>query len=147
VMDLPALAQRMTLLGILDQQTREKDSNAVSLLTLHAAKGLEYKHVFLAGMEEEILPHRDCVDDDRLHEERRLCFVGITRAQISLTFTLTQKRRRYGEWLNTLPSRFLDEIPAELLNWQGVGIEQPKAVTQAQGREHLASIRAMLGKS
>ncbi|MDA3877252.1 MAG: UvrD-helicase domain-containing protein [Halothiobacillus sp.] len=146
VMDLPALAQRMTLLGILDQQTREKDSNAVSLLTLHAAKGLEYKHVFLAGMEEEILPHRDCVDDDRLHEERRLCFVGITRAQISLTFTLTQKRRRYGEWLNTLPSRFLDEIPAELLSWQGVGIEQPKAVTQAQGREHLASIRAMLGQ-
>lgn len=147
VMDLPALAQRMTLLGILDQQTREKDSNAVALLTLHAAKGLEFGHVFMAGMEEEILPHRDCVDDDRLSEERRLCFVGITRARLSLTFTLTKRRRRYGEWLDTTPSRFLNDIPAELLHWQGEGIEQPKAVTQAQGRDHLAGIRAMLGKS
>jgi ATP-dependent DNA helicase Rep len=145
-MDLPALAQRMTLLGILDQQTREKDSNAVALLTLHAAKGLEFGHVFMAGMEEEILPHRDCVDDERLSEERRLCFVGITRARLSLTFTLTKRRRRYGEWKDTAPSRFLDDIPASLLQWQGEGIEQPKAVTQAQGREHLASIRAMLGK-
>ncbi|MHB9021515.1 MAG: UvrD-helicase domain-containing protein [Halothiobacillus sp.] len=147
IMDLPALAQRMTLLGILDQQTREKDSNAVALLTLHAAKGLEFGHVFMAGMEEEILPHRDCVDDDRLSEERRLCFVGITRARLSLTFTLTKRRRRYGEWLDTTPSRFLNDIPAELLHWQGEGIEQPKAVTQAQGRDHLAGIRAMLGKS
>jgi ATP-dependent DNA helicase Rep len=147
IMDLPALAQRMTLLGILDQQTREKDSNAVALLTLHAAKGLEFGHVFMAGMEEEILPHRDCVDDDRLSEERRLCFVGITRARLSLTFTLTRRRRRYGEWQDTNPSRFLDDIPAHLLIWQGEGIEQPKAVTQAQGREHLAGIRAMLGKT
>ncbi|MHB8920290.1 MAG: UvrD-helicase domain-containing protein [Halothiobacillus sp.] len=147
IMDLPALAQRMTLLGILDQQTREKDSNAVALLTLHAAKGLEFGHVFMAGMEEEILPHRDCVDDDRLSEERRLCFVGITRARLSLTFTLTKRRRRYGEWLDTTSSRFLNDIPAELLHWQGEGIEQPKAVTQAQGRDHLAGIRAMLGKS
>lgn len=147
VMDLPALAQRMTLLGILDQQTREKDSNAVALLTLHAAKGLEFGHVFMAGMEEEILPHRDCIEDEeRLGEERRLCFVGITRAKRSLTFTLTKRRRRYGEWKDTTPSRFLDDIPADLLQWQGEGIEQPKAVTQAQGREHLASIRAMLGK-
>lgn len=147
IMDLPTLAQRMTLLGILDQQTREKDSNAVALLTLHAAKGLEFGHVFMVGMEEEILPHRDCVDDDRLSEERRLCFVGITRARLSLTFTLTKRRRRYGEWLDTTPSRFLNDIPAELLHWQGEGIEQPKAVTQAQGRDHLAGIRAMLGKS
>lgn len=147
-MDLPALAQRMTLLGILDQQTREKDSNAVALLTLHAAKGLEFGHVFIAGMEEEILPHRDCVDDEeRLAEERRLCFVGITRARLSLTFTLTKRRRRYGEWEDTSPSRFLDDIPADLLQWQGEGIEQPKAVAQAQGRAHLASIRAMLGTS
>ena len=146
IMDLPALAQRMTLLGILDQQTREKDSNAVALLTLHAAKGLEFGHVFMAVMEEEILPHRDCIDDERLDEERRLCFVGITRARLSLTFTLTRRRRRYGEWKDTTPSRFLEDIPANLLIWQGEGIEQPKAVTQAQGREHLASIRAMLGK-
>lgn len=147
IMDLPALAQRMTLLGILDQQTREKDSNAVALLTLHAAKGLEFGHVFMAGMEEDILPHRDCIEDEeRLAEERRLCFVGITRARLSLTFTLTKRRRRYGEWKDTEPSRFLDDIPADLLQWQGEGIEQPKEVSQAQGREHLASIRAMLGK-
>ncbi|OZB55149.1 MAG: ATP-dependent DNA helicase Rep [Halothiobacillus sp. 14-56-357] len=146
-MDLPALAQRMTLLGILDQQTREKDSNAVALLTLHAAKGLEFGHVFMAGMEEDILPHRDCIEDEaRLAEERRLCFVGITRARLSLTFTLTKRRRRYGEWKDTEPSRFLDDIPADLLQWQGEGIEQPKEVSQAQGREHLAGIRAMLGK-
>ena len=67
--------------------------------------------------------------------------------RLSLTFTLTKRRRRYGEWLDTTPSRFLDDIPAHLLQWQGEGIEQPKAVTQAQGREHLAGIRAMLNKS
>lgn len=143
-MDLPALAQRMTLLGILDQQTREQDSNAVALLTLHAAKGLEFNHVYLAGMEEEILPHRDCQDDDRLAEERRLCFVGITRARLSLTFTLCKRRRRYGEWREITPSRFLEDIPEALLAWQGEGIAQSKTASENQARAHIAGIMAML---
>ncbi len=145
-MNLPALAQRMTLLGILDQQTREQDSNAVALLTLHAAKGLEFNHVYLAGMEEDTLPHRDCQDEERLAEERRLCFVGITRARLSLTFTLCKRRRRYGEWREITPSRFMDDIPESLLAWQGVGIAQPKAASEAQARDHLAGIMAMLKK-
>ncbi|WP_407275280.1 UvrD-helicase domain-containing protein [Halothiobacillus sp. DCM-1] len=143
-MDLPALAQRMTLLGILDQQTREQDSNAVALLTLHAAKGLEFNHVYLAGMEEDTLPHRDCQDEERLAEERRLCFVGITRARLSLTFTLCKRRRRYGEWRDITPSRFLDDIPESLLHWQGVGITQTQAASETQAKAHLAGILAML---
>jgi len=146
-LDLDGLVQKMSLMGILEQQTKDRDDDAVALLTLHAAKGLEYPHVFLCGMEEELLPHRDCCDDDRLHEERRLCFVGITRAQRSLTFTLTRRRRRFGEWRDSLPSRFLEEIPEELLSWSGVGIEQPEEVTKAQGRAHLADIRAMLNQA
>jgi len=146
-LDLEGLAQKMSLMGILEQQTKDRDDDAVALMTLHAAKGLEYPHVFLTGMEEELLPHRDCCDDDRLNEERRLCFVGITRAQRSLTFTMTKRRRRYGEWRNSAPSRFLEEIPEELLSWSGVGIAQPEAVTKAQGRAHLADIRAMLDQN
>ncbi len=143
-MDLPALAQRMTLLGILDQQTREQDSNAVSLLTLHAAKGLEFNYVYLAGMEEDTLPHRDCQDEERLAEERRLCFVGITRARLQLTFTLCKRRRRYGEWREITPSRFLDDIPDALLVWQGEGVTLPQAASQAQAKDHMAAIMAML---
>ncbi|HER35392.1 MAG TPA: ATP-dependent DNA helicase Rep, partial [Halothiobacillaceae bacterium] len=114
------------------------------LLTLHAAKGLEFPHVYLSGMEEDLLPHQDCQEDDRLAEERRLCFVGITRAQKSLTFTLTKRRRRYGQWRDVRPSRFLEEIDADLLRWEGIGVQKSEEEHRATAAEAMSTIRAML---
>ncbi|MCL7743995.1 UvrD-helicase domain-containing protein [Guyparkeria hydrothermalis] len=146
-LSLTELVQKMSLLGILEQKTRDQDDDAVRLLTLHAAKGLEFPHVYLSGMEEDLLPHQDCQEEDRLAEERRLCFVGITRAQRSLTFTLTKRRRRYGQWRDVQPSRFLEEIEAELLRWEGVGVQKSEEENRATAAEAMSAIRAMLGKS
>jgi len=145
-LSLADLVQKMSLLGILDQKTRDQDDNAVRLLTLHGAKGLEFPHVFLSGMEEDLLPHQDCQEEERLAEERRLCFVGITRAQRSLTFTLTRRRRRFGQWRDVRPSRFLEEIEPDLLRWEGVGVKRSEAETRATAEDAMASIRAMLSK-
>ena len=146
-LSLTELTQKMSLLGILEQKTRDENDDAVRLLTLHAAKGLEFPHVYLSGMEEDLLPHQDCQEDDRLAEERRLCFVGITRAQRSLTFTLTRRRRRYGQWRDITPSRFLEEIDAELLRWEGIGVQKTEEESRATAAEAMSAIRAMLGNN
>jgi len=90
--------------------------DCVQLMTLHSAKGLEFKLVFLVGMEEGLFPSQQSVDDlGRLEEERRLCYVGITRAMRQLSLSYAESRRLYGRETNPRPSRFLREIPAELL--------------------------------
>ncbi|SFC49610.1 ATP-dependent DNA helicase Rep [Marinospirillum celere] len=110
---------RLVLRDLLEQQEEEDDSDKVQLLTLHASKGLEFPQVFLMGMEEELLPHRNAIEADTIEEERRLAYVGITRAQQHLTLTLARQRKTYGEMLNCTPSRFLDELPEEDLDWKG----------------------------
>jgi len=114
-------------------------------MTLHAAKGLEFPHVFIMGMEEGLLPHRESLDEERLEEERRLAYVGITRAQQSLTFTLTKKRKRYGEWVDSEPSRFLEEIPTELLRWEGRADDSDPEEKKTKGRTQLEGLKALLG--
>ena len=101
---------------------KEDDADQASLLTLHSAKGLEFVHVFLVGLEEEILPHArsiqgisDGTTQDPIAEERRLFYVGITRARHRLTLSGCRTRRRSSEWMPRQPSRFLQEIPADLL--------------------------------
>ncbi len=96
-------------------------------------------------MEEELLPHRNSMLEDNLQEERRLAYVGITRAQHSLTFTLAQRRKRYGEWSSCDPSRFLDELPGADIHWEGAGQPIAPEVRQERGRAHLAALRGMLG--
>jgi len=97
-----------------EQQADEWD-DCVQLMTLHSAKGLEFKQVFMCGMEEGLFPHRLSVEEPgRLEEERRLCYVGMTRAMEQLTLCYAEKRRLYGEETYARPSRFLKEIPAEL---------------------------------
>jgi DNA helicase-2/ATP-dependent DNA helicase PcrA len=87
------------------------DTGQVTLMTLHTAKGLEFRAVFMIGMEEGIFPHSRSIEENTLEEERRLCYVGMTRAQERLTLTHAMRRNLYGRYDANLPSRFLDELP------------------------------------
>ncbi len=142
---LADLVSHMTLMDILDRGEDENTSDCVHLMTLHAAKGLEFPHVFLIGMEEELLPHRTSIEEGNVEEERRLAYVGITRARETLTFTLAGQRKRYGETIACEPSRFLKELPEEDLVWEGVGAEIDPQVRQERGQAHLANLRNLLG--
>jgi len=104
---------RLCLQDMLSRQEEEAHMDQVQLMTFHAAKGLEFPHVFMVGMEEEILPHSNSVDEGALEEERRLCYVGMTRARHSLTFTRARSRQKYGELMACEPSRFLEDLPAD----------------------------------
>jgi ATP-dependent DNA helicase Rep len=144
--DLAALVAKLALMDILERNEEAEAGDKVRLMTLHAAKGLEFPHVFLVGMEEELLPHRTSIEEDTIEEERRLAYVGITRAQRTLTLTLAARRRRGGEIVRCEPSRFIGELPSEDLRWEGIGIEMPAEERQARGRAQLASLKGMLGK-
>ncbi|MGB1236615.1 MAG: DNA helicase Rep [Pseudomonadales bacterium] len=134
---------RLILLDLMDRQEEEDDSNKVQLMTLHASKGLEFPHVFLMGMEEEILPHRNSIESGDIEEERRLAYVGITRAKVTLTLTLARQRKQYGEVIDCVPSRFLDELPQDDLQIEGNGEKDPE-VNKARGRATLNSLRSLL---
>jgi ATP-dependent DNA helicase Rep len=143
--NLADLVRHMALMDILERNEEEKAGDRVHLMTMHAAKGLEFPHVFIVGMEEEILPHRTSMDEDNIEEERRLAYVGITRAQKSLTFTCAAHRRRGGEKVSCEPSRFLQELPQEHLLWEGVGQPADPEKRQETGQAHLANLRSLLG--
>jgi superfamily I DNA/RNA helicase len=99
------------------ENDKEHGVNAVTLMSLHSSKGLEFSHVWLVGMEEELLPHKRSIEEDpTVAEERRLCYVGITRARKFLTISRCLTRRKYGAQEGRKPSRFLAEIPEHLLN-------------------------------
>jgi ATP-dependent DNA helicase UvrD/PcrA len=105
---LDGFLQEQALFSEADRLTGE---GRVTLMTLHNAKGLEYDHVFMVGMEEGTFPHARSIDDQNLEEERRLCYVGITRARKTLTLSYARVRSTYGEREYQMPSRFLSEIP------------------------------------
>ncbi|WP_079203841.1 DNA helicase Rep [Pseudomonas sp. CC6-YY-74] len=127
------------------QQEDEEGAEGVQMMTLHASKGLEYPSVYILGVEEEILPHRSSIEADTVEEERRLAYVGITRAKRNLTMTFAAKRKQYGEIIDCSPSRFLDELPPEDLAWEGLE-DAPPEVKAATGNSALANMRAMLKK-
>jgi len=142
---LEDLVSKMILLDIMDRNEEDSEHNQVALMTLHASKGLEFPYVYIVGMEEELLPHRTSIEEDNIEEERRLCYVGITRAQKELTFSLTSKRRQYGEIIDCVPSRFLDELPQEDLEWTQ-GKQQLEGQERKEfGRASIAGIRDILG--
>jgi ATP-dependent DNA helicase Rep len=166
---LVKLAQTVALLSQLDR--RDTDLDAVRLTTIHAAKGLEFAHVFVVGCEEGLLPHRgdasspaaDAEDDaagarddaatagrdishvdaqaQRIQEERRLMYVAVTRAQRSLMLTWCRKRKRGREHFAQLPSRFLAEMQLE------ASPSSTQSVSQEMGKARLANLRALLGRS
>ncbi|WP_191602322.1 DNA helicase Rep [Marinomonas algicola] len=141
--ELDQAISKLLLIDMLERQEEEEDEDKVQLLTLHASKGLEYPHVFLLGCEEELLPHRNSIENDDIEEERRLAYVGITRAKRTLCITLASKRRQYGQEIDCLPSRFLDELPQEDLQWEGRG-DESEAVKKEQGKASLSALKAML---
>jgi ATP-dependent DNA helicase Rep len=130
---------KLVLRDMMERQEEEDLSDQVQLMTLHASKGLEFPHVFMVGMEEELLPHRNSIEDNNIEEERRLTYVGITRAQRTLTMTLAGKRKQFGEMSETTPSRFLDELPVEDVEWEGFGEQSPEK-NVAKGEETLANL-------
>jgi len=142
--DLAELVNHLSLMDILERQDEESADDRVSLMTLHAAKGLEFPVVFLVGVEEELLPHRTSIEEENIEEERRLAYVGITRARRLLHLTCARKRRKGGELVECEPSRFLEELPAEELEWEGRQAEEDPEKRKARGRAHLASLKAML---
>jgi ATP-dependent DNA helicase Rep len=144
--ETPALADMVARISLLDRLDRrdEGNDNCVRLMTLHAAKGLEFPHVFMVGMEENLLPHRSSIEADDFDEERRLAYVGITRAQKSLTFTYAHKRRRAGEWESCAPSRFLSELPEDHIRWDRPGAKKNAEEQKQRGQAHLAQLRGLL---
>ncbi len=139
---LAELVRELILNDVLDQQQQDQDRNVVNLMTLHGAKGLEFPHVFIVGVEEEILPHRVSVAHGDDEEERRLFYVGITRAMKTLTLSYTRHRKRFGDLISCEPSRFIAELPADEIRWDTDKVTDP-AQLQDTGRAHLASIRAL----
>lgn len=136
---------KLILRDLLDREEEESADDKVQLLTLHAAKGLEFLHVFLIGMEEDILPHRNSVEGGQIEEERRLAYVGITRAQRTLTMTCARQRTQFGETSATTPSRFIDELPEDDLIRIGGGEELSAEENQARGEESLAALKSLFG--
>ncbi|WP_162264962.1 3'-5' exonuclease, partial [Salmonella enterica] len=112
-MTLTQVVTRFTLRDMMERGESEEELDQVQLMTLHASKGLEFPYVYMVGMEEGFLPHQSSIDEDNIEEERRLAYVGITRAQKELTFTLCKERRQYGELVRPEPSRFLLELPQD----------------------------------
>ena len=113
---LAGFVDQLSLLSDVDEEAGARDAR-VLMMTLHSAKGLEFPVVTIAGLEEGLFPHsRSAEDEAELEEERRLCYVGITRAQRRLVLTSASRRRVFGEYQSTDPSRFIDEIPAALVD-------------------------------
>ena len=137
---------KLILRDLLDREEEESADDKVQLLTLHAAKGLEFLHVFMIGMEEDILPHKNSVEGGQIEEERRLAYVGITRAQRTLTMTSARQRTQFGDTSATTPSRFIDELPEDDLIRIGGGDAQMSAEeNQAKGEESLAALKELFG--
>jgi DNA helicase-2/ATP-dependent DNA helicase PcrA len=113
---LGGFVDRLSLLSDVDKDQGQQKDPKVMMMTLHSAKGLEFPTVVMAGLEEGLFPHsRSSEDEAELEEERRLCYVGITRARKQLVLTSAARRRVFGEYQSTEPSRFIDEIPADLV--------------------------------
>jgi ATP-dependent DNA helicase Rep len=131
---LADMISKLTLQDVLERQDDDSGGDQVHLMTL----------VFLVGMEEELLPHRSSIEDESIEEERRLAYVGITRARQILTISYASKRKKFGEIISCEPSRFLDELPEEELLWEGRGNKLSVEEKKARGNAHLANLRSML---
>lgn len=125
-------------------QDRADPAHAVRLMTLHSAKGLEFTHVFLIGLEDGVLPHESSVEENRLEEERRLFYVGITRARQQLTLSYAKRKQRFGDTMAQTPSRFLTEIPGDDLYIEGQDASADAHERKERVQSHLERIAQLL---
>ena len=145
-MTLQEVVNRLILRDMMERGEDTEETDQVQLMTLHSSKGLEFPYVFMVGMEEGLLPHQSSIDEDNIDEERRLAYVGITRAQKVLFMTLVKERRQYGEVINPEPSRFLHELPQDDLVWEH---KKPKVSAQERQQKSqvgIANLRNMMNK-
>jgi ATP-dependent DNA helicase Rep len=131
-------------LALLSHADKGEAGNQVRLMSLHAAKGLEFRYVFIVGVEDGTLPHEASIEEGRVDEERRLLYVGITRAREQLWLSHARQARRWGERQRNLPSRFLDELPAAELQRDGADPEADAADRRQRADAGFAAIRALL---
>lgn len=142
---LHGFLETMALTDLMEEK-EEKSSHGITLISFHSSKGLEFPVVFIAGVEEDILPHKKSADrDEDIEEERRLFYVGITRAMNELYITYTDRRSKYGKEKPSVPSRFLKEIPEEAIKrldrFEKLDPEQEKVYA----KKFFANIKAILG--
>ena len=131
-------------LALLTHADRDDPGNAVRLMTLHAAKGLEFRFVYVVGVEDGQLPHEGSIEEGRLDEERRLMYVGVTRAKERLCLSYAARSRRFGEVMLNDPSRFLTELPADDLHWDGRDAAQDAEAKKELASSHLARLANLL---
>lgn len=131
-------------LALLAHNDRDDDASAVRLMTLHSAKGLEFRLVYIVGLEEGTLPHGGAIEEGRLEEERRLFYVGITRTRERLCLAYAARSKRYGETISNEPSRFLAELPQDDLHWDGRDAEQDAATRHEAAESHIARLANLL---
>ncbi|MCH2055124.1 MAG: DNA helicase Rep [Thalassotalea sp.] len=145
-MALPQVVSRLTLRDMMERNEEEEFADQVQLMTLHASKGLEFPYVFLIGMEENLLPHQTSIDENNVEEERRLAYVGVTRAKRELICTYARERRQFGEVSRTEPSRFLYEMPQEDLIWETEKSKKTQEQKQQTAKAGVANLRELLKK-
>jgi len=145
-MTLPQIVTRLTLRDMMERNEEEEGADQVQLMTLHASKGLEFPYVFMIGMEEGLLPHQTSIDEGDIEEERRLAYVGITRAQRELIFTYAKERRQFGEVSRTEVSRFLHELPQDDLSWEVGQVKKTDEHKKQSAKVGVANLRDLFNK-
>jgi DNA helicase II / ATP-dependent DNA helicase PcrA len=125
------------------EEEKEEAGDAVTLITMHSCKGLEFPHVYIVGMEEGLLPHSRSKEENTLDEERRLFYVALTRAMQTLTLSHCASRKKFGQSMPCHPSSFLDELPKELVEHADELAKKP--VSAESGKDQFAAMRAALG--
>jgi ATP-dependent DNA helicase Rep len=143
---LHGVISHLSLMSILENSEDEKSQDAVQLMTIHAAKGLEFEHVYLVGFEEDSLPHHQSQDNDGIEEERRLAYVGITRAASYLTLSYAKTRQKFGELQQCEASRFLYELPEDDLEGaEHTASKLSESEKHQRGLDTFADLKALLG--